>query len=395
MIVRGRVVTPERVRPGEVRIEGDRIASVTFDRAGGDTSHLIVPGFVDIHNHGGGGYAFTSDQVSAARAAAEFHLRHGTTTMLASLVSAPAERLRAAVGALAPLVAEGVLAGIHLEGPYLAPSQRGAHDPAYLRDPSLAELTDLLRSGGGAVRMVTLAPERPGALEAIRLLTAHQVVVAIGHTDASYEQTRAAVAAGATVATHLGNAMRPVHHRAPGPIVALLAAPEVTCELIADGVHLHDGMLAFAARTAGPDRTALVTDATAAAGMPDGTYELGGQAVTVSNGVVRLAAPGGSSPDDAPLAGSALTMDVALRRAVRAGLSIVEAVRMAATTPARAIGLGDRLGALAPGLRADLVVLDSDLRVVRVVRAGTTVAGRADPPVSVPGSLRPSMTGNA
>ena len=424
MRLRGRVVTPERICPGEVRIEGDRIVSVvlnpeedragdrdgdrTKDRAGGRDGgrgegggHLIVPGFVDIHSHGGGGHSFTSGEATAARAAAGFHLRHGTTTMLASLISAPAERLRAAVEALAPLVAEGVLAGIHLEGPYLSLARRGAHDPAYLRDPSIAELTDLLRSGQGAVRMVTLAPERTGALEAVRLLVANQVVVAIGHTDASYEQTRAAIAAGATVATHLSNAMPPVHHRAPGPVVALLEAPEVVCELIADGAHLHDGMLAFAARTAGPARTALVTDATAAAGMPDGAYDLGGRRVIVRGGVVRLAEPEGSpsaerSPSvegppaagrsptaegspaagDGPLAGSALTMDAALRRAVGAGLSIVEAVQMAATTPARVLGLGDTLGALIPGLRADLVELDPHLRVVRVVRAGTMVAGR-------------------
>ncbi|HLU33546.1 MAG TPA: N-acetylglucosamine-6-phosphate deacetylase [Natronosporangium sp.] len=376
MILRGRVVTPEEVRPGEVQVAGDRIVSVTLGH-GDAGNHLILPGFVDIHSHGGGGYSFTAADPAAARAAAEFHLRHGTTTILASLVSAPAEELRAAVTALAPLVSEGVLAGVHLEGPYLSPSRRGAHDPAYLRDPSLAELADLLRRGGGAVRVVTLAPERPGGLEAVRWLAAQGVVVAIGHTDATYEQTRAAVAAGATVATHLGNAMGPVHHRAPGPVVALLAAPEVTCELIADGAHLHDGMLAFAARTAGPGRTALVTDATAAAGMPDGTYHLGGRPVTVSGGVVRLAGPDGSpAAAGAPLAGSTLTMDAALRRAIRAGLSIVEAARAAATTPARAIGLGGTLGAIAPGLRADLVVLDPDLRVVRVVRAGTTVAGR-------------------
>ncbi|MGH3681572.1 MAG: N-acetylglucosamine-6-phosphate deacetylase, partial [Natronosporangium sp.] len=285
------------------------------------------------------------------------------------LVSSPHRRLLAATGALAPLVAEGVLAGVHLEGPYLSPERRGAHGLAQLRDPSTEELAELVELAGGAIRMVTLAPERAGALAAIRRLAGAGVVAAIGHTDASYEQTRAAVAAGATVATHLCNGMRPVHHREPGPIVALLGAPEVVCELIADGAHLHDGMLAFAAAAA-PGRTALVTDAMAAAGMPDGTYDLGGQSVVVAGRVARLA-----TADGVPgaIAGSTLTMDAALRRAVGAGVSLVDAVRMAATTPARVLGLAGEVGALSPGLRADLVVLDPDLRVVRVMRAGAWI----------------------
>jgi N-acetylglucosamine-6-phosphate deacetylase len=230
----------------------------------------------------------------------------------------------------------------------------------------MEELTELIELGGGAVRMVTLAPERDGALEAIKLLVGQRVVAAVGHTDATWEQTRAAVAAGASVGTHLFNGMRPVHHREPGPVVALLDAPNVVCELVADGVHLHDGMLGFATSVAGPERAALITDAMAAAGMPDGEYELGGQAVTVADGVARLSR-------DGAIAGSTLTMDAALRHAVAAGIALPDACRMVATTPARAIGLGDRVGALQTGLRADLVVLDDDLNVVRVMRAGAWV----------------------
>ncbi|MPZ25745.1 MAG: N-acetylglucosamine-6-phosphate deacetylase [Micromonosporaceae bacterium] len=367
MIVSGRVVTPERVLAGFVRLDGDRIAEVG-PGAGGD--QLIVPGFVDLHNHGGGGHSFTTGDPDAARGAARFHRRHGTTTLLASLVSSPYPLMRAATEAYAPLVAEGVLAGVHFEGPYLSPVRRGAQDPAHLRDPSTDELAELIALGNGTVRMVTLAPERAGALAAIRLLGEAGVVAAIGHTDASYEQTRAAVAAGATVATHLCNGMRPVHHREPGPVVALLGASDVVCELIADGVHLHDGMLAFAAGAAA-GRAALVTDAMAAAGMPDGAYELGGQSVVVADRVARLTTADG---DPGPIAGSTLTMDAALRRAVGAGVSLVDAVRMAATTPARVLGLAGTAGALAPGLRADLVVLDPHLRVLRVMRSGTWVA---------------------
>ncbi|HEY8471078.1 MAG TPA: N-acetylglucosamine-6-phosphate deacetylase [Natronosporangium sp.] len=368
MIVKGRVVTPSGIVEGYVRIEGDRIAEVSPGDPG--DGGWLVPGFVDIHNHGGGGHSFTTGDPEAARGAAEFHLRHGTTTLLASLVSSPYQLMRTATQAFAPLVGEGVLAGIHFEGPYLSPARCGAQNPAHLRDPSLDELAGLVTLGDGAVRMVTLAPERAGAIEAIRWLVDQRVVAAVGHTDASYEQTQAAIEAGASVATHLCNAMRPVHHREPGPIVALLAAGGVVCELVADGVHLHDGMLAFAARTAGPDRTALVTDAIDATGMPDGAYQLGGQSVIVADRVARLA-----TADGAPgaIAGSTLTMDAALRRAVGAGVPLVEAVRMASTTPARVLGLAEVLGSLTPGRRADLVELDADLRVTRVMRAGDWV----------------------
>jgi N-acetylglucosamine-6-phosphate deacetylase len=368
MNVNGRVVTPDGIVEGHVLVEGDRIAEV----AGGDPGHgrWLVPGFVDIHNHGGGGFSFTTGDPDAARGAAAFHLRHGTTTLLASLVSSPYELMRAATQAFAPLVRDGTIAGIHFEGPYLSPARCGAQNPAHLRDPSLDELAELVAIGGGAVRMMTLAPERDGAIDAIGLLVDKHVVAAVGHTDATYEQTREAIVAGASVATHLCNAMRPVHHREPGPIVALLAAETVVCELVADGVHLHDGMLGFAATTAGAHRTALVTDAIAATGMADGAYELGGQSVIVADRVARLATADGSP---GAIAGSTLTMDAALRRAVAAGMSIVDAAKMAATTPAGVLGLSEVLGALVPGRRADLVELDAELNVTRVMRAGTWV----------------------
>lgn len=364
--VTGKVVTPTGViRQGCVEIADGRITAVAEYPSVRD-GHWIVPGFVDMHTHGGGGHTFTTGDPEAARQAAAFHLGHGTTTLLASLVSSPFELMRDATAAYRPLVESGVLAGVHFEGPYLSADRCGAQNPEFLRDPSTAELTELIELGGGAVRMVTLAPERDGATKAIELLVAQGVVAAVGHTDATWEQTRAAVAAGATVGTHLFNGMRPVHHREPGPVVALLEAPNVVCELVADGVHLHDGMLGFATSVAGAERAALITDAMAAAGMPDGEYELGGQAVTVAGGEARLAHNGA-------IAGSTLTMDAALRHAVGAGVALPDACRMVATTPARAIGLGDRVGALVAGLRADLVVLDDDLNVVRVMRGGNWV----------------------
>ena len=363
-LVRGRVVTPGGViEDGLVRIAGDRIVGVGpagRTRAAVRRAAWVIPGFVDIHVHGGGGHSFAGVG-DEARAAADFHTGHGTTTMLASLVSGPPARLRTAVDGLRPLVDAGVLAGVHLEGPYLSEARRGAHDPTHLRDPDLAELTALLDLGG--IRMVTLAPERPGALDAIRLLRERGVVAAVGHTDATYEETVAAIDAGAGVGTHVLNGMRPPHHRDPGPVVALLDAPGVVCEQISDGVHLHAGMLRHVVRTSGPERVALVTDAMAAAGMPDGRYELGGRAVSVSQGVARLVA-------DGAIAGSTVTMDAAVRHAVHCGIDLVDVVTMAATTPARVLNLQAEVGAIVVGHRADLVLLDEELRVVDVLRRG-------------------------
>jgi N-acetylglucosamine-6-phosphate deacetylase len=286
--------------------------------------------------------------------------------MLASLVSSPLELMRDATAAYVPLVADETIFGIHFEGPYLSGVRCGAQNPDFLRDPSIEELGALVELGAGAVRMVSIAPELPAALPAIEYLVSRGIIAALGHTDASYDQTLAGVAAGATVGTHVFNGMRPPHHREPGPVIALLDARTVVCELIADGIHLHPGMLSFAAKAAGPDRTALITDAMDAAGMPDGTYELGGQAVTVTDRVARLTR-GGS------IAGSTLTMDAALRQAVDAGIPLPDASAMASGTPARVLGLADDLGALEAGLRADLVVLSPELRVKRVMRAGAWV----------------------
>ena len=359
--VGGRIVHPGGVEPGYVHIDGPTILSITSASHAGDD--VIVPGFVDLHCHGGGGHTFTTGDAEQARAAAAFHLRHGTTTMLASLVSSPYDLMRTIIEAYAPLVADGVIAGVHFEGPYLSAVRCGAQNPVFLRDPAPDELMELIGLGAGAVRMVTIAPELPGALECITLLARNGVIAALGHTDATYEQALAGVAAGATVGTHVFNGMRPPHHREPGPVIALLGAHTVVCELVADGVHLHPGMLTFAAHATGPDRAALITDAMDAAGMPDGRYDLAGQEVVVSDRVARLARNGS-------IAGSTLTMDAVLRHAVVSGIELSDASAMASTTPARVLGLADEVGALEAGLRADLVVLSPELEVKRVMRAG-------------------------
>ncbi|GGP80413.1 N-acetylglucosamine-6-phosphate deacetylase [Saccharothrix coeruleofusca] len=369
----GRVVTPEGVLDrGWVAVRDGRITAVGRDSPPeGPTTDVgggwVVPGFVDIHCHGGGGEAFTSADPERVRKAAAAHLQHGTTTMLASLVSRPVPELADQVSALAELVEDGVVAGIHLEGPFLSAARCGAHDPAILRPPERSAVDALLKAGRGTVRMVTVAPELEHSVDAIARLVDNGVLAAIGHTDATAAQIRPAVDAGASVATHLFNGMRPLHHREPGPIGALLDDDRVTVELICDLVHLHPTTVRLAARHAGADRTVLVTDAIAAAGAGDGVYDVGGLEVRVVDGVPTLA--GGAA-----LAGSTLTMDAAFRNAVVAcGLDVVEAVRATATRPARLLGLADRTGELRAGLAADLVVLDADLRPQEVMSKGSWV----------------------
>ena len=368
------VVTPARVHaPGWLDVDGERIVDGgegppprPADLDLGDST--LVPGFVDAHVHGGGGASFDAGTDDAVRTTVGAHLAAGTTTMMASLVTDTVDALEARVVRLAAAVADGLVAGIHLEGPWLSPKQAGAHDTALLRDPEPADVARLLAAGDGAVRMVTLAPELPGGLDTVRRLTAAGVVAAVGHTDATYDVAREALDAGASVGTHLFNAMRGLHQREPGPPTALLEHPDAFVELIADGVHLHPAVLRLAA-TAKPHHFLLVTDAMAAAAAGDGDYQLGPMAVTVRDGVARLT-------DSEMIAGSTLTMAAAVRYAVReAGLALPDVVRAATTTPATMLGLA-RVGALRPGFAADLVVLDDDLRVTRVMKAGRWV-GRA------------------
>jgi N-acetylglucosamine-6-phosphate deacetylase len=236
--------------------------------------------------------------------------------------------------------------------------------------PDTGAFSSLHAAAEGQLRVITLAPELPGATGLIEAAAGAGVIAAVGHTDANADVTAAAVDAGATHATHLFNGMRPLHHREPGPVGALLDRDEVTCEVIADGVHLHDTAVRLVARAAGPGRLVLVTDAMAAAGMADGSYPLGSLRVEVAGGVARLAG------DDGPgaIAGSTATMAGVVRRAVAAGLPVTEVAAAASTTPARILGLGDRTGALRPGLAADLVVCDEDFRLHAVMRHGEWVA---------------------
>ncbi|MFD3469199.1 N-acetylglucosamine-6-phosphate deacetylase [Streptomyces sp. NPDC058682] len=362
-----RVVLPTgTVANGRVIVDGDRIAGSAHEgaRSVDLSGHWIVPGFVDMHNHGGGGASFTSGTAEDVLKGVRTHREHGTTTLVASTVTGDLDELARRAGLLAELTQAGEIAGIHFEGPFINPCRKGAHKEDLLRDPDPAEVRKLIDAAHGAARMVTLATELPGGLDSVRLLAEHGVIAAIGHTDATYEQTRAAIDAGATVATHLFNAMPPLAHREPGPIAALLEDERITVELINDGTHLHPAALELAFHHAGAHRVALITDAMDAAGFGDGTYHLGPLEVEVKRGVARLV-EGGS------IAGSTLTLDTAFKRSVTLDKLPVESVVQAiSANPAKLIGLYDEIGSLEPGKYADLVVLDAAFDVKGVMRRG-------------------------
>lgn len=367
LIQADRLLLPDgSLAPGWVRLDDGLIAEVGTGDAGATPdlhAPVLGPGFVDIHCHGGGGASFASTDFTEVARAAATHLRHGTTTLIASLVTAGTEQLAAQVTTLAEATEQGIVVGIHLEGPWLSPLHKGAHDPAHLRLPDPAELAVLLPAARGHLRMVTLAPELPGSEEVTAELVRAGVVVAVGHTDADEVQLRAAVDRGARVVTHLCNAMRPIHHRSPGPVVEALGDDRLTVEVIADGMHVHPTVLDLVGRSA-RSRVALVTDAMAAAGEGDGRYTLGSLEVTVEDGVAHLA-------DGETIAGSTLTMDRAVQTAVDAGWSLATTLRAATQVPAHALGLP--AGEVEVGRPADLVALDDDLAVTAVLRRGKLV----------------------
>ncbi|MFD4897537.1 N-acetylglucosamine-6-phosphate deacetylase [Streptomyces sp. NPDC048511] len=370
-----RVVLPTgTVENGRVIVEGTRIAGSTRDdtRTVDLSGHWVVPGFVDMHNHGGGGASFATGTAEDALTAVRAHRARGTTTVVASTVTGDMDFLARQAGLLSELVEQGELAGVHFEGPFISPCRKGAHSEELLRDPDPAEVRKLLDAARGSARMVTLATERPGGIDSVRLLAEHGVIAAVGHTDATYEQTVEAIDAGATVATHLYNAMPAIGHRDPGPVVALLEDERVTVELINDGTHLHPAALELAYHHAGAGRVALITDAMDAAGAADGFYELGPLAVEVKDGVARLV-EGGS------IAGSTLTLDTAFRRAVTIDrIPVEDVVRSISANPARLLGMYDRVGSLEPGKDADLVVLDADFALKGVMRRGEWIV---EPPL--------------
>jgi N-acetylglucosamine-6-phosphate deacetylase len=368
----GRVVTPEGVLSDAwVSVSGGRIAEISAGRPNSDTPTVdlqgawLLPGYIDLHMHGGGGHNVMAS-LQAMEEAVAFHRGHGTTATLVSLMTAPEAALSEQLGWAAELAARGPsrrghVLGSHLEGPFLSGRRCGAQNEAHMLAPDAALLGRLRAAAGDSLRMVTIAPELPGALALIETLSEAGVIAAMGHSDANYEQALQGIRAGARHATHLFNAMPPMLHREPGLVGAALETG-ITCELINDGRHVHPAIVRMVFDLI--DSPVLVTDAIEAAGVGDGRFELGGQEVVVRAGEARLAATGS-------LSGSTLTMDQALRNTVKTcGLSIERASAAASALGARALGLERELGSIAPGMSADLVVLDDDLQVTGVMCNG-------------------------
>jgi len=388
-VVRGQLVLPDGVLDdGMMEIEGNRIVAVRPAAQARDEGvnddwreHWITPGFIDIHTHGIGGRDCMDEECDSLPEIARRLLAHGVTGFLATTVTqsvaataAAIERARAFMALQADALRSGALPqgarllGLHLEGPFIAPTARGAQNPDYILPPDVSVLTRLLDAAQGCVRIVTLAPELAGARDLIDALTAAGVRVSMGHTTASCEQAQTAIAAGVKHVTHCYNAMTGLHHRAPGVVGAALTTPGVMSELIADTVHVHPVAMRVVITMKPRDDVALISDSIAAADMPDGTYELGGLLVTTKDGVARLA--GGE------LAGSTLTLERAVGNLVRLGLaSLCDAVYMASASPAHALGLDERKGRLAVGCDADYAVWDRQGALVEVALGGRTVFG--------------------
>ncbi len=375
--VRGRLLLGDALVPGAVVIRGAGIVEIIRDARDGDLppdvreADIIAPGLIDMQVNGAYGVEVGVEPDAIATLAARLP-EQGVTTFLPTLVTSPVEKILATYAHWrAHQRAPGARPlGIHLEGPFLSPARKGAHVAALIEaaSPDLPARIDNLAQGGFPLRLITVAPERPDAFTVIRHFRAGAVVVALGHTDATYEQFVAGVDAGGVMATHLYNTMSPFTHRAPGAIGAALVDDRVTVCLIADGIHSHPASLALAVRAKGPERVALVSDAMPAAEMPPGQYALGGLEVTVDETSARLA--------DGTLAGSILALDQAVRNMVRwAGVTPAHALRMASETPARLLGLHGH-GRLAVNARADLALFDADLHVTATIRDGVVVYER-------------------
>jgi N-acetylglucosamine-6-phosphate deacetylase len=395
-VLRGALLTDGgRTEDAVVAVSGGRIA-YAGPAAGYDASQTpgaeelplppgtsLLPGLIDLHCHGAAGGGFPTGDDRSCREAVEFLHRSGTTSLLASLVTASGEELVKSLHVLRVLAAEGLIAGVHAEGPFLSPVRCGAQNPRWLRDPDPELLGRMLAAAGGTLRTMTYAPELPGAAELLRMLTDHGVTPSLGHTDADARLTAASLAEAADLidgaaagrgfgpharptVTHLFNGMPPLHHRGPGPAGACLrlaAAGTVVVELIGDGVHLDPETVRMVFGLAGPANIALVTDSMAATGLPDGDYALGPSDVVVRDGVARLKSNGA-------LAGSTATLLDVVRTTIAAGVRPADAVLAATLVPARVLGVENRIGSLRAGMRADVVAVDAGFNLVTVLRGG-------------------------
>ncbi|MBM3802936.1 MAG: N-acetylglucosamine-6-phosphate deacetylase [Acidimicrobiia bacterium] len=370
-LVAKKVITPDTVIPqGVVLVDGRKIlevgprSAVVFHEEEFEVFHFenetLVPGFIDVHIHGACGHDVMEATREAMTVVSRHLARHGTTSYLATTVTAPPIETIQAVESLGQLITEDTggarILGLHLEGPFISQEKRGVHPPEHIRLPSTGIFDELVKMSGGQVRLITVAPELPGGLEFIEHIRSRGVLVSVGHSNATYEVARQAIRAGASNATHTFNAMRDFSHRETGVIGAVLTDSTVWAELIADGVHVDPVAIQMLLRCKGPRRILLVTDAISAAGMPDGDYRVGTLSVKVSQGVCRAS--------NGALAGSTLSLDRALRNMIDyTGIPLEEAVYMTSRNPAESIGVAESKGSIRPGCDADLVLLDNGLLV--------------------------------
>ena len=374
----GRILTPDRSIEDSVLVVTD--GRITAIEAGGQVAEnppdtriidanglWVAPGLIDVHVHGGAGSDVMDATPEALHHMARFFIRQGVTAYLATTITNSPEAIHNAIENVAhsSQVEDGAQhLGVHLEGPYLCETFRGAQPAKWLRTPDPAEYLPWFESG--AVRLITAAPELPGVLECIRGGIRRGIRFSAGHTDANYIQVERAADEGLSQATHTFNGMKGLHHREPGAAGAVLVDERIYAEVIADGVHVHPAVFHLIVRAKGVERTILVTDAMRAAGLEDGQYDLGGQMVTVREGTARTATGG--------LAGSTLTLNLAVRNAMQfAGLSLNQALSMATTTPAAALGFSGRKGVIQPGADADIIFIDPDLNVKAAMVSGRMI----------------------
>jgi N-acetylglucosamine-6-phosphate deacetylase len=372
-IINGLIVTPEAVLTDhEILIADGKIAAIQPRTAiSDDTINAgglwVVPGMIDVHVHGGDGHDTMDATPEALHGMARFFAQHGVTSFYATTMSAPADAIAAAIDNVAhtPQPVDGAqILGVHVEGPFLSTDFPGAQAPDVLRLPDPTEYDDWFDSG--VVKLITVAPELDGALAMIDNGVAHGIEFALGHSGASYDEVMMAADHGVRQATHTYNGMLGLHHREPGTLGGVLIEDRIYGQIIADGIHSHPAMVKLLVRAKGPGRVILITDAMRAAGLPDGDYDLGEQAVTVRDGVCRIA--------NGSLAGSTATMDAVLRNMVNfAGLTLPQALPMATGVPAEAMNLAGRKGALTPGADADVILLNADLRVCLTMVGGRVV----------------------
>ncbi|MCF6463117.1 N-acetylglucosamine-6-phosphate deacetylase [Clostridium sp. Cult1] len=375
------IITPYEIKKGSsLVIEDGKIADIfngeiyneeSYDKIIDGEGKYLSPGFIDLHNHGNFGHDAMEGTYEALDIIADFHIKKGVTSFLATTMTEEADKIKKAVKNIGEYVNDGEnnrdvkaqVLGVYLEGPYFSMEKKGAQPPQYIKNPDLEEIKNLIELSKNTIKIVALAPEIEGAKEAIKYLKEKGITISAGHTNGTFDEAKSGIDLGITQATHLYNGMRAYSHREPGVIGAVLTDERVACEMICDGIHLHVGAMDLAVKMKGKDGIILISDAMMATGLEDGKYELGGQDVYVKEGAARL--------EDGTLAGSTLTLNKAVYNMVHmVNIPLEDAVRMASLNPARAIGVDNKKGSIEIGKDADLIIFDDDLNILKAMVKG-------------------------